>query len=315
MKLSIVIPFYNEERVIDELFQRILKVKEKLIGHFGFQTLDLEVLFINDGSTDQTFEKLKLIIKNEIWVKIINLSKNYGHQIAITAGIDFAEGDAIVIIDADLQDPPEFIIDMYQKHVEGYDVVYAVRKKREGESWFKLITAKVFYLLLKKIAYTDIPSDTGDFRLISKRVKLALSSMKERHRFIRGMTSWVGFKQTGIEYNRQERYAGVTKYPLKKMLIFSLDGITSFSILPLKIVGWLGACLTLFGFFFTIYIFYVKLFTDQTVAGWSSVIVAILAIGGFQLIALGVIGAYIGRIYEESKRRPLYFIDGIFENK
>ena len=247
-------------------------------------------------------------------LKIVSLSRNFGHQVALTAGIDLAQGDAIVVLDADLQDPPETIIDMYKKFLEGYDVIYGVRKRRDGESWFKLFTAKLFYLLLRKMAHIEIPLNTGDFRMISKRVKRALSSMKEKHRFIRGMVSWVGFRQTAIEYNREARFGGETKYPLHKMLKFALDGITSFSTIPLKIVSFSGALISGCGLLYALYVIIQKLTGQPYVEGWSSIVVIILVIGGIQLFAFGVLGEYVGRIFEESKNRPLYLINEIYKN-
>jgi glycosyltransferase involved in cell wall biosynthesis len=217
------------------------------------------------------------------------------------------------LIDADLQDPPEFIIDLYKKQLEGFDVVYAVRKKRMGESFIKQITAKLFYRLLFKVTDINIPVDTGDFRIIRRNVADTLNSMPESHRFIRGMVSWVGFKQIGIEYDRQERFAGQTKYPLKKMLRFAFDAITSFSTLPLKLMIHIGFLASFIGILGVFYIVYVKLFTAQAITGWSSLMITILLMGGVQLITIGIMGEYIGRISEESKKRPLYIIEKIYE--
>jgi len=314
MKLSIVIPVFNEEQLVDELMLRLNALYDQLVKLFPLQKNEIETLFINDGSWDQSLHKLKSYAQSENGLKVVSLSRNFGHQVALTAGIDLAQGDAIVAMDADLQDPPEIIIDMYKKFLEGYDVVYGVRKKRDGESWFKLFTAKLFYLLLKKIAHVEIPLNTGDFRMISKRVKLALSSMKEKHRLIRGMISWVGFRQTAVEYNREARFGGETKYPLHKMLKLSLDGITSFSTVPLKIVSFSGVLISGCGLLYALYVIIQKLTGQPYVQGWSSIIVIILVIGGIQLIAFGILGEYIGRIFEESKNRPLYLIDEVYEN-
>ena len=314
MKLSIVIPVFNEEKLIDELMLRLNALYDQLVKVFSLQKTEIETLFINDGSWDQSLHKLKSYAQSEKGLKIVSLSRNFGHQVALTAGIDLAQGDAIVAMDADLQDPPEIIVDMYKKFLEGYDVIYGVRKRRDGESWFKLFTAKLFYLLLKKIAHVEIPINTGDFRMISKRVKLALSSMKEKHRLIRGMISWVGFRQTAVEYNREARFGGETKYPLHKMLKLSLDGITSFSTVPLKIVSFSGVLISGCGLLYALYVIIQKLTGQPYVQGWSSIIVIILVIGGIQLIAFGILGEYIGRIFEESKNRPLYLIDEVYEN-
>jgi glycosyltransferase involved in cell wall biosynthesis len=239
--------------------------------------------------------------------------RNHGHQTAITAGIDAARGEAVAVIDGDLQDPPEFIADLYAKLREGYDVVYAVRKKREGETFFKLLTAKIFYRLLKKLTNVDIPLDTGDFRIMSRRLVNVFCSLRERHRFIRGMVSWVGFPQTGLEYERNERFAGETKYTLSRMVKFAFDGITSFSSLPLKFSSYLGILTACAGFLYALYIIYLRLFTDLPVQGWSSIVVVVLLLGGVQLLALGMIGEYLGRIHDESKHRPLYIVENFYD--
>ena len=246
MKLSIVVPMYNEEEIIAELFSRVERLLERLALELSLKRDEVEIIWVNDGSTDGTFDKLKEISQKHEGYVLVNLSRNHGHQLAITAGIDQATGEAVAIMDGDLQDPPEFIVDLYSKLREGYDVVYAIREKREGEGWFKLITASWFYSLLRRLTSVDIPADTGDFRVMSRRVVDALSTMRERHRFMRGMVSWVGLKQTGIKYVRAERFAGHTKYYLAKMVKFAIDGIVSFSVFPLKLVTYLGfatACL------------------------------------------------------------------------
>ncbi len=312
-KLSIIIPVYNEEELVEELFRRLETLKGSLKEKLSIKSDELEIIFVNDGSGDRTFERLYSLILRHEGYRAINLSRNYGHQLATTAGLDCASGEAVVIMDGDLQDPPEFIVDLYRKYLEGYDVVYARRKKRKGETWFKLLTAKLFYLLLKKLSSTDIPEDTGDFRLFSKRVASALRSMKENHRFIRGMVSWVGFKQTGLEYERDERYAGVTKFSVMKMMKFAMDGITSFSTFPLKLSIYFGFISISLGFFFTLYVLYVKLFLSLTVEGWLYLMVAMFFLGGIQLFTTGALGEYTGRINDEVKHRPLYLIEGIYE--
>lgn len=312
MKLSIVIPVYNEEEVIDELYKRLESLKKLLLEKIGISEKELEIIFVNDGSSDKTFHMLAKVVEENESYKMINFSRNYGHQIAITAGMEHSRGEAVVIIDSDLQDPPEFITELYKKFLEGYDVVYAVRKKRKGESWFKLFTAKVFYLLLKKIAHIDIPVDTGDFRLISRRVVTCLMKMEERHRFIRGMVSWVGYRQTGIEYEREERFAGSTKYPFKKMLSFAFDGITSFTNFPLKLSTYFGFTAAFLSFIYALYAVYLKVIAHRTVQGWTSLMVVVLFLGGVQLFSIGVIGEYLARINDEVKKRPLYLVEGIY---
>ncbi len=239
---------------------------------------------------------------------MLGFSRNFGHQVAVTAGIDHAAGDAVVLIDSDLQDPPELIPSFIARWREGYDVVYAVRRGRQGETWFKRATAKLFYRVLQQLIEIRVPLDTGDFRLMSRRVVDSLKAMPEQHRFVRGLVSWVGFNQVGIEYERQERFAGETKYPLRKMLRFALDGITSFSFKPLQFAGVLGAYAAGIGFIGILAILYLRLFTRLTVQGWSSLMVVVLFLGGVQLLILGVMGEYIGRVYDEVRRRPLYIL-------
>jgi dolichol-phosphate mannosyltransferase len=278
---------------------------------------DIEIIFVNDGSSDGTFDALKRLCMDEAHYQLLNLSRNHGHQIAITAGIDLAKGDAVAVIDGDLQDPPETIVDLYGKMQEGFDVVYAVRKKREGETPFKLFTAKLFYRLLKKLTNVEIPVDTGDFRIMSRRVVTILTSMNERHRFIRGMISWIGFNQTGLEYERHERHSGETKYTLSKMIKFAFDGITSFSSIPLKLASYLGIITAMFGFLYSLYVIFLKLFVPkaQIELGWASIIIFILLLGGIQLLALGMIGEYLGRIHDETKFRPLYIVEHIYKKE
>lgn len=300
-KLSIVIPMYFEEEVAEECYNRMTEVMKS-------NNYNYELVFVNDGSTDRTMPILKEIAANDKNVKIIGFSRNFGHQTAVTAGMFNATGDAIVIIDADLQDPPELIVDMVNKWNEGYEVVYAKRRKREGETWFKLITAKYFYKFLASMSDIEIPKDTGDFRLIDRTVVEALREMPERNRFVRGMVSWVGFNQTYIEYNRNERFAGTTKYPLKKMLKFASDGIVAFSSKPLKVVSLIGTITIFISFIMLIYSIIVKLFGYTTQPGWTSLMVVITLFSGVQLLSLGIIGEYIARIYDESKNRPLYII-------
>jgi len=299
---SVVIPLYNEEEVALECVNRVVKVMDKIEGKY-------EIIFINDGSSDKTMEIMKEQCKKNSKLKIIDFSRNFGHQIAITAGMDYAKGDAIIVMDADLQDPPEVIPEMIEKYNQGYEVVYAIRKSRKGESIFKKITAKMFYRFLQYMCSIDIPVDTGDFRLISKKVSKVMSSLTERNRYVRGLVAWVGFKQIGIEYEREERFAGETKYPLRKMIKLSIDGITSFSTKPLTISKNLGIFVALAGFVYALVIVIKKVALNIPNTGWSSTVVLILIIGGVQLIMIGVVGDYIARIFDESKNRPLYIIN------
>ncbi|ABJ78363.1 glycosyltransferase family 2 protein [Leptospira borgpetersenii serovar Hardjo-bovis] len=312
--LSVVIPIYNEEKTIPELTRRLRILHNLLSSKHSFKKDDLEILFVNDGSRDESFSVLKKFCSQTNGYKLVNLSRNYGHQTAITAGIDTAVGEAVVVMDGDLQDPPEFVSDLYGKLLEGYDVVYAKRKKRPGESWFKLSTAHIFYRILKEITKFDIPIDTGDFRIMSRRVTDVLCSMREQHRYIRGLISWIGFKQIGLEYEREERFEGVTKFSLGKMLKFALDGITSFSSAPLKLSSYLGFFTAFCGAIYALYVVYLRIFTSETITGWSSMMIVVLILGGTQLLALGMIGEYLSRVNDESKNRPLYVIEDIYSS-
>ncbi|MFZ5353372.1 MAG: glycosyltransferase family 2 protein [Bacillota bacterium] len=301
--ISIVVPMYFEEEVAEVCYDRLSKVL-KGIGY------SYEIVFVNDGSTDRTLEILEGISVKDKNVKVVSFSRNFGHQIAVTAGIDKAAGDAVILIDADLQDPPELIPQMLELWEQGYHVVYGKRKKRKGESFFKLATAKYFYRILNKLSDVAIPLDTGDFRLMDRKVVNALKSMPEKNRFIRGMVSWVGFKQTPLEYERDERYAGVTKYPLKKMLKFAFDGIVSFSTKPLKVSQLLGFIAVIFALMVLVYsVAYRLLGGRNLVSGWASIMTTITFLGGVQLISIGILGEYIGRMYDQSKNRPLYIIE------
>lgn len=299
--LSVIVPVLNEETILPELYFRLKNILNTLpLAH--------EIVFVDDGSEDSTFSVLQSYAEKDSDIRVIRLSRNFGHQIAITAGMDYCRGDAVVIMDGDLQDPPEVIPKLVGKWGEGYDVVYAVRKKRKGERFLKLFTAFFFYRVIKRITRINIPSDTGDFRLMNRRALNEFLKMRESHRLIRGMVSWVGFKQTGIEYERDIRYAGKTKFSLFKMAQFALDGITSFSNVPLKLATYLG--------FFVSFLSLIKIielminyFYKSYVPGWASIMVAVLFLGGVQLITIGIIGEYIGRIHEEVKKRPLYLVD------
>ncbi|MFD3299096.1 glycosyltransferase family 2 protein [Aquipseudomonas alcaligenes] len=300
--LSVVVPCFNEQEVIDETIKRL--------GTFCEQVgdLDVELIFVDDGSRDKTRELLRVHAQRNPRIRVVGFARNFGHQIAVTAGIDAAHGDAVVLIDADLQDPPEVIHEMIGKWREGYDVVYGTRTERPGESLFKRATATAFYRLLNKLSDVAIPFDTGDFRLMSRAVVDTLRAMPERDRFIRGMVSWVGFRQVALPYKRASRFAGESKYPLRKMLRFAIDGILSFSTKPLQIAigfGMLSALLALAGIFYALFL---RVFTSIWIEGWTAIMIAVLFLGGGQLICLGILGEYVGRIYNEIKRRPMYVV-------
>ncbi|MGC9930812.1 glycosyltransferase family 2 protein [Priestia aryabhattai] len=301
IKYSIVVPVYNEEEVIHETYRRLTEVMRSTKEAY-------ELLFVNDGSRDRTAEIIKAYSEQDPDVVLLDFARNFGHQIAITAGMDHARGEAVVVIDADLQDPPELILEMIEKWKQGFDVVYAKRTKRKGETYFKKQTAAMFYRFLRAMTDIDIPLDTGDFRLLDRKVCNQMNSIQEKNRFVRGLVSWVGFNQIAVEYERDERLAGESKYPLKKMLKLSMDGITSFSYKPLKLASYAGVTLSGIGFIYLLVVLYLKLFTDSTITGWSSLIVIQLFFSGIILIILGMIGEYIGRIYDETKNRPLYII-------
>lgn len=308
VRYSIIIPMYNEEAVIQETYRRIKIVMGKTGEPY-------ELLFVNDGSKDNCSQMIEEYSYWDESVKLIDLSRNFGHQIAITAGMDYALGDAIVIIDADLQDPPELILDMIVEWKKGYEVVYAKRVKRNGESLFKKWTASLFYRVLRYSTDISIPVDTGDFRLMDRKVCDELKRLPEKNRFVRGLVSWVGFRQKAIEYERDERLAGETKYPLKRMIKLSLDGITSFSYKPLKLAGYLGTLLSASGFLYLMYVLYLAIFTESAVKGWASMIGITLTFNGFVLIMLGILGEYVGRIYDETKGRPLYIVQEVYGRK
>lgn len=300
--ISIVIPIYNEALNINLLYERLIKVLLSM-------GVTYELIFVNDGSKDNSISLIKFLAAQHHEVKYIDLSRNFGHQIAVSAGLDKTTGKRVVIIDADLQDPPELIADLYAKMNEGYEVVYAKRKRRKGESFLKLLTAKLFYRILSNITSIHIPVDTGDFRLMDSKVVEALRQMPERHKFLRGQISWVGYRQTFIAYERDERHAGKTGYTYRKMFRFALDGITAFSNFPIKLVTVMGFLVSIVAFLMIIYTFYVKYFTNQDVErGWASLMVAILFLGGVQLISIGILGEYISRINTDVRKRPLYFI-------
>jgi len=302
--LSLVIPVFNEEAIIPELDRRL----RAFLGELKDVGPEWEVVFINDGSNDRSLSMLKELAATEPRYKIVSFSRNFGHQLAITAGIDRAEGEAVVVMDADLQDPPEVVSAMVARWREGYDVVYAVRAKRHGETWFKRATAAIFYRLLRAmLGGISIPADAGDFRLMSRPVVLTLRALREHHRFVRGMVAWVGFKQAAVTYERPARFAGETKYPFSKMFRFAVDGITSFSIVPLRIATWLGVMAGLVAVGAAGWAF-IEGTRGHVVPGWTTIMVLVAFGTCAQLLMIGILGEYVGRIYEEVKRRPLYVI-------
>jgi glycosyltransferase involved in cell wall biosynthesis len=298
--LSVVVPIYNEELSLPELHRRLDAVLAGLGEH--------ELILVDDGSTDSSWQLMEELTATDPNLRLLRLSRNFGHQAAITAGLDAARGEAVVIIDADLQDPPELIPQLVEQWRGGYDVVYAIRDERAGEARWRLAAIAVFYKLLHRIAGGDIPENVGDFRLLSRRVVDALASMPERARFLRGMTSWVGFRQTGVAYHRDARFAGESKYPPRKLLRLALDGITSFSVVPMQLAAWLGFALVGFCLVVFAWVFYSRFFTDSAPQGWTSLLAVVLLLGGVQLLSLGIIGQYIARIFEETKQRPLYLV-------
>jgi glycosyltransferase involved in cell wall biosynthesis len=301
--ISIVVPVYNEEGNVEELARRIAGIMRNLDGRPPF-----ELIFVNDGSKDGTLSALRRVAREIRESVVVNLSRNFGHQLAATAGIDTARGDAVILMDGDLQDPPELIGDFIAKWHEGYDVVYAVRRSRQGESYFKRVTARIFYRMVRRMTKVDIPLDTGDFRLMSRRVVEALRRTRERHRFLRGLVSWLGYNQIGIEYDRDPRFSGNTKYPLSKMLRFAIDGVTAFSDVPLRLASLLGFVTSIVAFAVGLFEIALRIFTGYNLPGYTSTIFAILFLGGVQLIGIGILGEYIGRIYDEIKGRPLYLV-------
>jgi dolichol-phosphate mannosyltransferase len=301
---SLVIPVYNERPGLDALYHRVKGVFDRLThGEDSF-----EAILVNDGSRDGSDVKLDELARADRRFKVVHLSRNFGHQVAITAGIEWARGETVTVIDADLQDPPELLDKLIAKWREGFEVVYATRETREGETAFKLWTAKLFYRLINWLTHVDIPLDTGDFRLMDRKAVDALLRIPERHRFVRGLVSWVGYRQTGVPYHRASRAQGETHYPFKKMLKFALDGITSFSIFPLQLATYVGFVSAVVAFCGILYTLYLRLLTDKTIQGWTSLMIVVLFLGGVQLLALGIIGEYLGRTYDETRRRPLYFV-------
>lgn len=300
VELSVVVPVFNEEENLPELYRRLSEVLPRVVGSW-------EILFVDDGSRDRSWEIIRGLAEADPRVRGLRFSRNFGHQMAFAAGLDHARGDAVVIMDADLQDPPELIPQLLGKHREGSEVVYAVRIARHGETYFKKLTAKLFYRLLARITSVHIPLDTGDFRLMGRRAVEAFRRLPERHRFTRGLVAWLGFSQTGVPYERAPRHAGVTKYPLRKMLRFAVDAITSFSHVPLQLATWLGFVVSAFAFVYILVVIALK-FAGISWPGYTSIMAAILFLGGVQLVMVGLLGEYVGRIYDEVKRRPLYLV-------
>ncbi len=298
---SIIAPIFNEFENIPELYRRISQVMDSTGETW-------ELILVDDGCTDGSTERIRELAERDSRVRPIIFARNFGHQIAVTAGLDYARGQAMVVIDADLQDPPETILELAKKWKEGYEVVYAVRAEREGESWFKLLTASVFYRLIYRITDVKIPLDTGDFRLIDRKVVDVMNSMREKHRFLRGMSSWIGFKQIGVEYKRAARHAGVTKYPFRKMLKLALNAITGFSYFPLQVATYFGFISAGIAILAIPIVAALRLAGSHFFEGQTTTLISVLFLGGVQLISLGILGEYIGRIYDEVKGRPLYVV-------
>lgn len=301
-EISVVLPVYNEEAGLHEVHRRLTEVLEA-------HGQSYELILVNDGSRDGSWARIRELSDRDARVCGVNLSRNFGHQIAITAGVELSRGAAVIVMDSDLQDPPELIPQMHERFRQGYDVVYAQRRVREGETWFKEWTAKLFYRLIRRMTTIEIPVDTGDFRLMSRRVVNDLNRLQEQSRFVRGLVTWVGYNQTPILYDRARRYGGATKYPFAKMLKFALDGITGFSSQPLRLASHLGLMFAFASLTLMLVLMVYKLAGGQgIIPGWTSLAVAVLFLGGVQLLAIGILGEYIGRIYEEVKRRPLYLV-------
>jgi len=306
--ISVIAPVYNEEPIIHELYRRLVEVLDSTGEPW-------ELILINDGSSDGSAHVMRTLQEQDPRVRVVNFARNFGHQNAVTAGMDYARGDAVVVIDADLQDPPEVILQLLEKWREGYHVVYAVRSERKGESWFKKLTAKVFYRLIYRITDVDIPVDTGDFRLMDRQVVNALNAMREHNRFIRGMASWVGFRQTGVRYVRQERFAGKTKYPLRKMVRFALDAITGFSYFPLQVAIYASLILALIAVLGVPIVAVLRLTGSHLqFQGQATTLVVLLLLSSFQLFFFFILGQYTARIYDEVRHRPLYIVSEVWED-
>jgi len=299
-EISVVVPVYNEE-------VNIVPMYERLVAALSEHIAGLEILYVDDGSADSSWAKISELATGDQRVRGIRFARNFGHQAALTAGVDGARGRAVVIIDGDMQDPPEVIPEMVDRWRDGFEVVYGQRENREGETWFKLVTASAFYRILRGITHVDIPVDTGDFRLMGPRAVAAFRAMPERNRFIRGLVSWIGFPQTAVKYQRQARQAGETKFPVRKMTRFALDGITSFSFFPLRLATWTGFAVSIFAFLYIVVVLILKA-TGVSWLGYTSLMASILFLGGVQLLMIGIMGEYLARIFDEVKRRPLYLV-------
>lgn len=299
--LSIVVPVFNEEECIDEF-------KNKVFDVMKANNINFEIIFVDDGSSDNSLEILKEFQAKDDRIKVLSFSRNFGHQIALTAGMDYVSGDCVITMDGDLQHPPELIPQMLELWQKGNDIVYTVRQQTEDAGTFKKITSKLFYKIINYISEIDLNYSAADFRLMDKKVLTYFKQLNERSRMIRGLISWLGFKSIGLDYTAPKRFAGKTKYSFKKMFIFALDGMTSFSIFPLRIASLLGIVVSIFSFLYVLYIIYARLFTDSTIQGWTSILFSLLFLGGIQLITIGIIGEYIGRIYIEVKNRPIYVL-------
>jgi len=305
---SVIAPIYNEAETIAELYRRVSAVMDSTNESW-------ELILVDDGSQDGSNEIIRDLADQDARVRPVIFARNFGHQIAVTAGLDYSRGDAVTIIDADLQDPPEVILDLIAKWREGYEVVFAVRAEREGEGWFKLWTASLFYRMILRITDVKIPLDTGDFRLMDRKVVNVINNMRERHRFLRGMSAWIGFRQTGVPYRRAARYAGETKYPFKKMLKLALNAITGFSYFPLQLATYLGFGAAGISIIMIPVVILLRSFTRTELLGQASTLVAVLFLGGVQLISLGILGEYLGRIYDEVRGRPLYIVSYVPEEE
>jgi dolichol-phosphate mannosyltransferase len=300
-RLSVVVPCYNEQEAIEACHAALTRALSQSVGNY-------QVVYVNDGSSDQTYALLGAIQRSDPKVKVVDLSRNFGHQIALSAGIEHAEGQAVALMDADLQDPPEVLVQMFQLWEQGHEVIFGVRKKRAGESWFKRKTAEWFYRVLNALSDTEIPHDTGDFRLLDRKAVDALLRMPERDRLLRGLSSWIGFRRYALQYERLPRCAGETKYPIHKMVRLALDGILSFSVVPLRMVSILGIFTAGIATIGILYALILRLFTRIWVPGWTLLFIGMMFIGGLQMLSLGIVGEYIGRIYTEAKQRPLYLV-------
>lgn len=296
-----VVPVLDEQDNIPLLYERVVTATASICD-------ELEIIFVDDGSTDESAARIESLYREDPRVKLLSFSRNFGHQTALTAGMDYAAGDAVVFMDADLQHPPEFIPSMVQKWRAGYHIVYTIRNTTQDAGWFKRMTASLFYALFRKVSRINMPANAADFRLLDRRVVLAFRRIRERTRFLRGLTSWVGYRSVGIEYDAAARHTGQSKYNLKRMIRFAIDGMVSFSPVPLYLAFYFGFGLAFFGFLYAVYVFYIHFFTKHGVAGWASLIVLVSVIGGVQLITVGLVGVYLGKVYDEVKSRPIYLL-------